>query len=168
MHYHEEEYIFEERKTVGFPSNLGYSGYCYEKRAVSFINDFTYKMNNSNQKIVPLIPCFDRINFTPTGFAFLGHLMARGINFASKIDNFVEQKDINNMLISNLEDEEYPGYNESCGVLQLYNRKEKNIDAEDTTRVFYIRKLLGSQMVRASWNRKAFMTLLGLEREKDL
>ena len=117
---------------------------------------------------MPLVACFDRVNFTSNGFAFLGHLMARGINFASKIDNFIEHKDINNMLISNLEDEEFPGYTKSTGVIQLYDRKEKNIDAEDTTRVFYLRKLLGSQMVRASWNRKCFMTLLGMDREKEL
>lgn len=116
--------------------------------------------------IVPLVPCFDRYNFTPVGFAFLGHLLARQAIYSPKIDNFVEIREIDNLLISNIEDEEYPGYNKSCGVIQLYDRKDKNLDGEDTTRIFYIRKLLGSSLVRAEWNRKCFMTLLGLDREK--
>jgi len=92
MKYIEEEYIFQEKKTVGFPSNLGFSGYVFEKRAVSFINNFTRQQENSAQDINLKVQCFDRYNFTPVGFAFLGHLLAREAYFAPKIDNFIEQK----------------------------------------------------------------------------
>ena len=49
MAHIEEEYIFPVKKTVGFPSNLGYSGYAFEKNTVSFVNNFTYKQMNSIQ-----------------------------------------------------------------------------------------------------------------------
>lgn len=43
MEHIEEEYIFSEKKTVGFPANLGISGYCYKKSAISYINKFSHK-----------------------------------------------------------------------------------------------------------------------------
>lgn len=48
------------------------------------------------------------------------------------------------------------GYPEAVGVIQLYDRKEKQIDDEEYSRVFYMRKLLGSMIVRAQCYAEAF------------
>ena len=94
------------------------------------------------------MPAFQKHLFTRMGFAFIGGLMARDVNYASKIDNFIEYKDIRNFLFSSLEDETFVGYPKPVGVIQLYDRKEKNIDYEDYARIFYMRKLLGSVLIR--------------------
>jgi hypothetical protein len=72
MAHIEEEYIFPAKKTVGFPSNLGYSGYAFEKNTVSFVNNFTYKQMNSIQSLFASVACFGKDKFTPIGFAFCG------------------------------------------------------------------------------------------------
>ena len=90
------------------------------------------------------------------GFSFVGPLLARNAPYASKIDNFIEYKDINNFIISSLEDEVFHGYPQAVGAIQLYDRKEQNIDVDDYTRIFYIRKLLGSMIVRAEACTTAF------------
>jgi len=90
------------------------------------------------------------------GFSFVGALLARDAPYASKIDNFIEYKDINNFVISSIEDEVFHGYPQSVGVIQLYDRIEKNVDEEDYNRIFYIRKLLGSMIVRAEASCTAF------------
>ena len=53
------------------------------------------------------------------------------------------------------------------GVIQLYDRKEKNIDSEDTSRVFYARKLIGSMIVRAEWISTAFKVFLGVSLNRE-
>jgi hypothetical protein len=40
----------------------------------------------------------------------------------------------------------FPGYPEAVGVIQLYDRMEKEIDEEEWSRIFYFRKLLGSMI----------------------
>lgn len=95
------------------------------------------------------------------GFSFVGSLLARNAPYASKIDNFIEYKDIDNFCFSSLEDEVFHGYPQSVGVIQLYDRKDKNVDREDYTRVFYLKKLLGSMIVRAEASCTAFQVLLG-------
>jgi hypothetical protein len=52
------------------------------------------------------------------GFSFCGPLLARDAAYASKIDNFIEYKDVNNFIISSLEDEVFHGYPQSVGVIQ--------------------------------------------------
>jgi len=108
-----------------------------------------------------MVPAYKKYLFTRVGFAFVGGLMARDVNYASKIDNFIEYKDIRNCLFSSLEDETFIGYPKPVGVIQLYDRKEKNIDYEDYARVFYMRKLLGSVLVRGGEYTEALQTLLG-------
>jgi hypothetical protein len=86
----------------------------------------------------------------------LAPLLARDTIYSSKIDNFIEYKDPSNLLFSSLEDEMFLGYPEAVGVIQLYDRKEKQIDDEECSRVFYMRKLLGSMIVRAQRYAEAF------------
>ena len=103
-----------------------------------------------------MVPAFHKTLFTKMGFSFCGPLLARDAAYASKIDNFIEYKDVNNFIISSLEDEVFHGYPQSVGVIQLYDRKEQNIGEEDFTRIFYLRKLLGSMIVRAEACATAF------------
>jgi len=51
------------------------------------------------------------------GFSFVGALLARNAPYASKIDNFIEYKDIDNFCFSSLEDEVFHGYPQSVGVI---------------------------------------------------
>lgn len=59
-------------------------------------------------------------------------------------------------MFSSLEDEMFLGYPESVGVIQLYDRQEKIVDDEEFSRIFYMRKLLGSMIVRAQCYAEAF------------
>lgn len=70
-------------------------------------------------------------------------------------------------MFSSLEDEMFLGYPESVGVIQLYDRQEKIVDDEEFSRIFYMRKLLGSMIVRAQCYAEAFQTTLGLKVAKN-
>ena len=102
---------------VSFPEDLGFSGYAYKKNAICMMNDFSFKMKNSIQQMITLVPAIGPYLFTPIGYAFLGPLLARDANYAAKLDNFIEYNNIKNFCISSIEDEEFIGFPESCGVI---------------------------------------------------
>lgn len=68
--------------------------------------------------------------------------------YNDKIDNFLEVPKINNLVISSIQDEEEIGNTISVGVLQLYNKLGGEVTEDDTRRVYYIRKLIGSVAIR--------------------
>ena len=63
------------------------------------------------------VPAYDQKLFTHTANAFIGNLLARDVVYSEKIDNFVNKQNINNMIISSLEDEQFPGYPKAMGLI---------------------------------------------------
>jgi hypothetical protein len=55
-------------------------------------------------------------------------------------------KQIYNVIICSLEDEEIFGEPKAIGTLQIYNKRNADITQDDLARVKYIRKLIGSSL----------------------
>ena len=119
------------------------------KNAIIYMNDFSVKMKKDVTKVIPLVPAYGGNLFSGLGFSFVGKLLARDVGYSCKLDNFIEFKDIRNFLISSIEDEMFYGEPKAMGVIQLYDRYEKNIEYDDCARLFHMRKLLGSLIARA-------------------
>ena len=54
--------------------------------------------------------------------------LAKDSPYNSKIDNFIELENIENFLISSIDDEEIIGKVRPVGVIQLYNKHASNIN----------------------------------------
>ena len=54
--------------------------------------------------------------------------LAKDSPYNSKIDNFIELENIENFLISSIDDEEIIGKVHPVGVIQLYNKHASNIN----------------------------------------
>ena len=80
--------------------------------------------------------------------AFIGSILARKYPYNKKIDNFLELETINNIVCSSITDEEKIGRLRPVGVLQLYNKDSGKIIQDDLVRIHYIRKLVGSMMIK--------------------
>jgi len=76
-------------------------------------------------------------------------------------------KNIQNLLISSIQDEHIIDKVTPVGVLQLYNKLGGEISEEDLTRVFYIRKLIGSSTIRCEQISMTLQTVLGLAMDED-
>ena len=68
--------------------------------------------------------------------------------FNSKTDNFLEIEKLFNFAIAPIQDEEYIGYPQIVGTLQLYNQLNGDTTQNDLARLYYIRKLVGSTVKR--------------------
>jgi len=77
--------------------------------------------------------------------------MSVGYNFNSKIDNFLEVKDIENFVFTSIQDEEREGDIQSVGVLQFVNRLGGDVTQEDLLRLFHLRKLIGAATVKCQF-----------------
>ncbi len=71
--------------------------------------------------------------------------------FNQKSDNFLYLEKIHSVVISSLMDEEIMGQTEAVGTLQLYNRKYSEITQDDLARVSFIRKLIGSILIKCEY-----------------
>lgn len=71
--------------------------------------------------------------------------------FNSKSDNFLELTQVHNLVISSLTDEEDVGFTTTVGTLQLFNRKFAQISQDDLARISYIRKLIGSTLIKCEY-----------------
>lgn len=60
----------------------------------------------------------------------------------------MEIETIENLAISSIQDEEVLGKTRPVGILQLYNRVASDILQDDLARMHYIRKLIGSMMIK--------------------
>jgi hypothetical protein len=78
----------------------------------------------------------------------LGSRFATNSPYDSRIDNFAEVEDLDNILVTSLQDEEFLGVIHPVGALQFYNRHASDILADDLRRVFYIRKLVGAIAIK--------------------
>ena len=88
--------------------------------------------------------------------------LAKNSPFNPKIDNFVEKENIENFLISSIEDEEIIDRVCPVGVIQLYNKNASDITQEDMKRIFHIRKLLGSMIVKTEYIQISLQTIIGM------
>jgi len=77
--------------------------------------------------------------------------MSVGYNFNSKIDNFLEVKDIENFVFTSIQDEEREGDIQSVCVLQFVNRLGGDVTQEDLLRLFHLRKLIGAATVKCQF-----------------
>lgn len=80
--------------------------------------------------------------------AFLSHYFAMDYPYNSKIDNFAEMEDVDNIIVCSLRDEEIIKEVRPVGVLQFYNRIASDVLQDDIQRVFYVRKLVGAMAVK--------------------
>lgn len=117
MKHIEHDYIIPANQVVSFPNNLGLAGYVYTRNAVCLINDFAKQVASSIQPPTALVPAIKQHLLTRTGYLMLAGRLASGVTYSSKIDNFIEFKGFNNLLISSLEDEMFLGYPEAVGVI---------------------------------------------------
>ena len=70
--------------------------------------------------------------------------LAEKFPFNPKIDNFLELEDIENVVITSIQDEEIIGRVRPVGVCQFYNRVASDVTQDDLRRMFHIRKLIGA------------------------
>jgi hypothetical protein len=108
------------------------------------MNGFKEKFEYAADNPIVRVPAYGENLFTKVANQLLSQRMAKGFPFSDKIDNFSEEKHIRNLCFSSIDDEEVLGFPEPVGVIQLFNRIDKNVESEDWTRLFYARKLLGT------------------------
>lgn len=82
--------------------------------------------------------------------------------FNSKSDNFLDLDKIHNIVISSLQDEEIPGLPQTVGTLQLYNRKYSDVSQDDLARISYMRKLIGSTLIKCEYYTVTLQTVIGM------
>jgi hypothetical protein len=75
-------------------------------------------------------------------------ILGKDYPFNKKSDNFLELDKIHNMVISSLTDEETVGDPKCVGTLQLYNRRFNDVQQDDLARIGYMRKLIGSTLIK--------------------
>ena len=96
--------------------------------------------------------------------------LAKDSPYNPKIDNFIEleNNNIDNFLMSSIEDEEIIGKVQPIGVIQLYNKHASDINQEDMKRIFYIRKLLGAMIVKTEYIQISLQTIIGMVEEREM
>lgn len=94
--------------------------------------------------------------------SFIGHRLAEKWAFNTKIDNFLELENIENVVFSSIQDEEVIGKPRSVGVCQFYNRVASDVTQEDLVRMFHIRKLIGAMTVKCEYIQVALQTIIGM------
>lgn len=65
-------------------------------------------------------------------------------------------------MISSIQDEEIIGKPRAVGVLQLYNRIASDVLQDDLVRVHYIRKLIGSMMIKCEMYTITLDSVIGM------
>ena len=88
--------------------------------------------------------------------------MAFDYSFTPKSDNFLDLPRIHNMAVAALADEEIVGSPEMVGTLQLYNKNFADISQNDLARISYIRKLIGSTLIKCDFINSTLQTILGM------
>jgi len=79
---------------------------------------------------------------------YYNELTDRQLSFDSKVDNFLEIDKLKSLIVAPLLDEEVIFSPKIVGTLQLYNKVGGDINQEDLARVQYIRKLIGSMLIK--------------------
>ena len=141
--------MIKEKEIVRFPINMGISGYALKGNAVCFINDFALKSESDDLDLMKAQTSSSRDKvLTLAQQAFIGKILARKYPYNKKIDNFMELETIHNIVCSSITDDERIGKLRPVGVLQLYNKDTGHILQDDLVRIHYIRKLVGSMMIK--------------------
>ena len=130
---------------------MGITGYCLEADAIALVNDFQAQQADTTNEIIGKVTAYGQACFNEIAQCFLSMKLAKDSPFNPKIDNFVEKENIENFLISSIEDEEIIDRVCPVGVIQLYNKNASDITQEDMKRIFHIRKLLGSMIVKTEY-----------------
>ena len=163
----EEEFIIDEKQIVRFPSNMGISGYALKGDAVCYMNDFVHK----KATVIGPLQCDTSSSrhhvLSLAQQAFVGKHLAKDYPFNRKIDNFMEIETIENLAISSIQDEEVLGKSKPVGILQLYNRVASDILQDDLVRMHYIRKLIGSMMIKCEMYSITLQLTVGMAQASD-
>jgi len=130
---------------------MGVTGFCMQNDAIGMLNDFQAKQEDKTRKLIPRITSLRQNHFNVLAQSFIGHRLAEHQPFNPKIDNFLEIEDIENFVISSIQDEEVIDRVQAVGVCQFYNKVASDVTQEDLARVFYLRKLIGSQTVTCEY-----------------
>ncbi len=73
---------------------------------------------------------------------------------------------MHNAIYASLLDEEDLGQPKSVGTLQLFNRKNGMITQDDLARISFLRKLIGSTLIRCEYCYITLQTVIGLNMHK--
>jgi hypothetical protein len=101
------------------------------------------------------------------GQYFIGDQLAADYPYNNKIDNFIELETIENCVFTSIQDEEFLGKVRTVGTLQFYNRIAADIDQDDLKRLYYIRRLIGSQTKRVQAIETCLKNVVGMRLNDD-
>jgi len=137
----EHEFVIDKALVAEFISTAGISGFVFRNEAVCYISG----------------PDSQPICFSKGTDLELNSIV--NCEFDYKIDNF-KLYNLVNAAYCNLLDEDSAEGQRCVGVLQLINKTDDNITQADLTKLFYIRKLIGSQSERAKLIEACLQTVL--------
>ena len=112
-----------------------------------YINDFFEKQDDISKKLTPTLGALRDKCYGPIFKALFGDKVCQKVTFNDKIDNFIQNDAIDNVLFCSLRDEENVGTVCPMGILQFYNRVHSDITKEDVKRIHYLRKLIGTMFI---------------------
>ena len=107
---------------------MGITGFCLKEDAIALVNDFQTQQADTTNEIIGKVTAYGQVLFNEIAQCFLSMKLAKDSPYNSKIDNFIELENIENFLISSIDDEEIIGKVHPVGVIQLYNKHASNIN----------------------------------------
>lgn len=81
--------------------------------------------------------------------------------FTASTENFLNIKNIHNMVVTSITDEEVLGDARSVGSLQFVNRHYGDLQEYDVRRVEAVRKLVGAALVKCEYFSETLQAVLG-------
>ncbi len=75
----------------------------------------------------------------------------------------MELEKITNLVIASIQDEEIIGQTLPVGTVQLYNKKMSDLSQFDFARIYYIRKLIGSSLIKCEYYTATLETVIGMK-----
>ena len=132
--------------------------------------DLTFRRANSEIRDPDgsLVFKLDDIEVPESWSAVACDVLAQKFPYNRKIDNFMEVDVIENVAFSSIQDEEVLGKTRPVGIMQLYNRVASDILQDDLVRIHYIRKLIGSMMIKCELYSITLELIVGMSRHQEI
>ena len=145
----EREFNFPSTSIVRFPMNMGITGFAYQNDAINYFNKLNIELKKKDvtEHNSQCYTIGQNIFSQPARLLFQARI-AESNPYNAKIDNFVNVSQVNNLVICSIQGDEVVGSTSPVGILQIYNKKVGDITDEDLNRIFYIRKLIGSVLIK--------------------
>ena len=164
----EREFIIERGQVVEFPIDMGITGFVKKFDAICYINRLQDKQKDISKPPLANCFCLGKVPLTFFGQLMLGKGITASSPYFHKIDNFSEVNEIENAVYLSMQDEDIIKNERAIGVLQLFNKKQNDITQEDLHRLFYLRKLIGSQTERVKAIEECLRTTVALCQNQEI